>query len=361
MALVVVLAGGGTGGHVFPALALADTIAEREPQAHVRFVGTQRGIEARVVPAAGYPLDVVPALPVVGKRWLEQLCGLGAALRGTLAALRILRREQADLVIGVGGYVSVPTVAAALLLGIPTALLNVDAKPGRANRLLGRFARAVFTQFEESARWFPRGRCQRTGMPVRSVCRARPGEDPGVVRILVFGGSQGARALNRAVVSGLDQLGERDGFRITHQTGAADLEEVQRAYTAAGVKAEIAPFFAALPERYARVDLVVSRACASTIAELCLAGLPSILVPLTLANDHQMANARALEAAGAAVVVPEPEARERLPMEIRRLGSDPELRAQKGQAAARRAVPDAAERIWGACAAWLPSATGGVA
>ena len=154
MGLVVVIAGGGTGGHVFPALALADAIAEREPQARVRFVGTRRGIEARVVPAAGYPLDVVPALPVVGKRRLEQLRGIGAALRGTLAALRILRRERADLVIGVGGYASVPTVAAALLLGIPTALLNVDAKPGRANRLLGKFARAVFTQFEESARWF---------------------------------------------------------------------------------------------------------------------------------------------------------------------------------------------------------------
>ena len=361
MALVVVLAGGGTGGHVFPALALADAIGKREPQARVRFVGTERGIEKRVVPAAGYPLDFVPALPVVGKRPLEQLRGLAVAARGTLAAFRILRRERADLVIGVGGYASFPTVAAAILRGIPTALLNVDAQPGRANRLLGRFARAVFTQFEESARWFPRGRCLRTGMPVRSVCQARPGEDAGVVRVLVFGGSQGARALNRAVVNGLDQLGLQDGFRITHQTGADDLEQVRSAYAAAGVRAEIAAFFDDLPERYARTDLVVSRAGASTIAELCLAGLPSILVPLRLANDHQMANARALESAGAAVVVPEGEAAERLPREIRRLGSDPELRARMGEAAARRAVPDAAERIWDACAAWLPGATGGIA
>lgn len=353
MALVVVLAGGGTGGHVFPALVLADTIGKREPQARLRFMGTARGLETRVVPAAGYPLDLVPSAPVVGRGLFARLRALATVLRGGWVAAHLLRRHRVDLVIGVGGYASFPTVAAALALRIPTALLNVDARPGLANRWLGRFARAVFVQFEESARYFPAGRCVRTGVPVRSLPRSRAPAEPGVVRLLIFGGSQGARALNRAITAGLDRLGGSAGFRITHQTGAADLDEVRQSYARAGVVAEIAPFFDDLPERYARADLVVSRAGASTLAELCLAGLPSILVPLPLAHDHQMANARALEAAGAAVVVPNAQASERLAGEIQRLASDPELRERMGREAARHAAPDAAERIWAVCAGWF--------
>jgi UDP-N-acetylglucosamine--N-acetylmuramyl-(pentapeptide) pyrophosphoryl-undecaprenol N-acetylglucosamine transferase len=353
MAVTVVLAGGGTGGHVFPALALAAAIHAASPRVSVRFVGTARGLETRVVRAAGWPLDLVASRPLLGRGPREQVGALLALARGTAQSLALLRRMRADLVIGVGGYASVPAVLAAALLRIPTALVNVDARPGLANRLLGRFARAVFVQFEETRRHFPAGRCLATGVPIRGVPEAKPG-DPAQLRLLVFGGSQGARVLNRAIAGALDQLGARDGFRITHQTGASEFEEVRAAYARAGVAAEVAPFFDDLPERLANADLVVARAGGVTCAEICLAGVPSVLVPLPIASNHQMANARALEATGACVVVPDAEAPARLAAEIRRLARDPAERRRMAEAAARRGRRDAAERIWAHCAAWLP-------
>jgi UDP-N-acetylglucosamine--N-acetylmuramyl-(pentapeptide) pyrophosphoryl-undecaprenol N-acetylglucosamine transferase len=353
MAVTVVLAGGGTGGHVFPALALADAIHAASPRVAIRFVGTARGLETRVVRAAGWPLDTVASRPVLGRGLREQVGALYALARGIGQSLALLRRVRADLVIGVGGYASAPAVLAAVLLRIPTALVNVDARPGLANRLLGRFARAVFLQFEETAAYFPPGRSLVVGVPIRAIPQAKPG-DPSQVRLLVFGGSQGSRVLNRAIAGALDQLGARDGFRITHQTGPSELEEVRAAYARAGVSAEIAPFFDDLPERIANADLVVARAGAVTCAELCLAGVASVLVPLPIAQNHQMANARALEAAGACVVVPDAEAPARLATEIRNLARDPAARRRIAENAARRGRRDAAARIWAHCAGWLP-------
>jgi UDP-N-acetylglucosamine--N-acetylmuramyl-(pentapeptide) pyrophosphoryl-undecaprenol N-acetylglucosamine transferase len=353
MAVTVVLAGGGTGGHVFPALALADAIRHASPRTAIRFVGTARGLETRVVRAAGWPLDTVASGPMLGRGLVEKLRALLALLRGTAESMSLLRRARADLVIGVGGYASVPAVLAAALLRIPTALVNVDARPGLANRLLGRFARAVFVQFEETCAWFPAGRCVVTGVPLRAIPEAKPG-DPARLRLLVFGGSQGARRLNRAISGALDQLGPRDGFVITHQTGESEFEEVRARYREAALDAEVAPFFDDLPERLANADLVVARAGAVTCAELCLAGVASILVPLPIASNHQLANARALEAAGACVVVRDDEAAERLPEEIRRLARDPAARRRLAEGAARLGRRDAAARIWAHCAGWLP-------
>jgi UDP-N-acetylglucosamine--N-acetylmuramyl-(pentapeptide) pyrophosphoryl-undecaprenol N-acetylglucosamine transferase len=358
MALVVLIAGGGTGGHVYPAIALADAIHKACPRAVVRLVGTERGLEARVVPAAGWPLELVSAQPVLGRGFADKLRALVALARGTVQAVRLLRRTGASLVIGVGGYASVPAVLAAALLRVPIGLLEVNARPGRANRLLGRFARGVFVQFDAAARYFPAGRCVRTGVPIRDIPEARPG-DPSRVRLLVFGGSQGSRTLNRALTGALDQLAPRDGFRITHQTGPAHFDEVRAEYARAGVAADVAPFYDDLPERIAQADLVVSRAGAGTCAELCMAGVPSILVPLPLAEEHQAANARALEEAGAAVVVRDDEAAARLPGEIRRLARDPELRRRMAAAAARHGQRDAAARIWSLCSAWVPQAEEG--
>jgi UDP-N-acetylglucosamine--N-acetylmuramyl-(pentapeptide) pyrophosphoryl-undecaprenol N-acetylglucosamine transferase len=358
--MTVVLAGGGTGGHVFPALALAETIRKREPEAQVRFVGTERGLEARIVRAAGYPLDLVPSRPVLGRGPAAKLGALWAIGRGAIAARRVLQRLRADVVLGMGGYASVPTVLAALWLGVPVGLLEPNARPGRANRWLGRFVRSVFVQFEEAEPWFPRGRARRTGLPVREVPRGARGPASGAVSLLVFGGSQGARSLNRALSGALDRLGERDGFRITHQTGEADLEDVRSAYAAAGVPAEIAPFFDDLTDRLGAADLVVSRAGASTVAEICRAGVASVLVPYPYAaDDHQMANARALERAGACRVVRDADVASELAPTIRDLARDPGALRRMGEAAARLAAPDAAERIWDACCEWIPGARGG--
>jgi len=348
MALVVVLAGGGTGGHIFPALALAEAIRKREPDAHVRFVGTARGLETRYVPTAGYALDLVPSAAVTGRGVGRGLLGLLVLARGTLRARRLLRDLDADLVIGVGGYASVPAVAAALTLGIPTALLEPNARPGRSNRVLGRYAKRVFVAFEDAIPFFPPGRALLTGRPVRAMPRCL-GKNGGKIRVVVTGGSQGARAINRAVCAALPRLVAIPGLEITHQTGAADLEETRTAYALTGVHGDVAPFFDDLPARLARADLVVARA-GSTVAELCQAGVASILVPYPFAaDDHQLANAREIQRAGACVVVPDSELPERFERELIALLQDAPRRTRMGEAALARAKPHAAEEIWAQC------------
>jgi UDP-N-acetylglucosamine--N-acetylmuramyl-(pentapeptide) pyrophosphoryl-undecaprenol N-acetylglucosamine transferase len=363
MALSVALAGGGTGGHVYPALALAHAIRRHSPEVQIRFVGTEAGLEARVVPAAGYTLECVPARPVLGRGPSDQLHALVAIARGVLAARRLLRRIAPDVVLGMGGYASVPAVLAALSLRIPVGLVEPNAHPGRSNRWLGRFVRGVFVQFDESLAWFPRGVGLRTGIPVRAVPAPQVAEPhPGTVSLLVFGGSQGAHSLNRAISGALDQLGERDGFRITHQTGPRDLDEVRGAYAKAGVRAEIAPFFDDLPQRLAAADLVIARAGASTVAELCNAGVGSVLVPYPYAaDDHQMANARALERAGACRVVPDREVDTELAPTVRALAQDTSLLRRMGEQAERLAARDAADRIWQTCLGWIDRGVPGAA
>jgi UDP-N-acetylglucosamine--N-acetylmuramyl-(pentapeptide) pyrophosphoryl-undecaprenol N-acetylglucosamine transferase len=361
MAVTVVLAGGGTGGHVFPALALAEAIRKEDARANVRFIGTEQGLENRLVRQAGYVLDVVPARPVIGRGLLGALRGLLTLTIGVFRARRRLQEIRPSLVIGVGGYASIPGVVAAATLGVPTALLEPDARPGLANRALARLSRIVFVQFEEAVAQFPSGKARRVGLPVRSMPRSTEPPDPsGALRLLVLGGSQGAHSINRAICSSLDQLGERDGFRITHQTGERDLTEVREAYQRAGIDAVVVAFLDDLPERLTRAGLVVARAGAATVSELCAAGVPSILLPYPhAASDHQMANARSLEREGACVVVPDAEADRRLASEIRTLAQDAERRRRMAEAARRQATPDAAEQIWRTCAAWIPSAGGG--
>jgi UDP-N-acetylglucosamine--N-acetylmuramyl-(pentapeptide) pyrophosphoryl-undecaprenol N-acetylglucosamine transferase len=360
MAITVALAGGGTGGHVFPALVIADTIRKSQPAARVIFVGTEHGLESRLVPRAGYPLDFVPARPLAGRGWSARLRGLATLARGTLRARRLLRRNQVHLVIGIGGYASFPVVAAALTLRIPTAILEPNARPGLANRVLGRFARAIFVDFEEATSGFPHQKVHRVGTPTRAIPSRRdsPGS-PGIVRLLVLGGSQGARTLNRAMMASLEQLGERDGFRITHQTGSRQHDNVKHAYESRKVAADVVAFLDDVPARLSASDLVVARAGAGTIAEICAAGVPSILVPYPFAaNDHQMANAQALERTGGCVVVPDREALVRLVKEIRALAQDSSRRRLIGLAAHQLSRPDAAEQIWKICSAWIPGARG---
>ena len=347
MARVIVLSGGGTGGHVFPALALADAIRAQAPETEVRFIATDRGIGTHHQRAAGYAADVVPSAPLVGRGLTGKLRALWISLRGTWAARRVLRRVGADLVIGVGGYASVPAVAAALTMRIPTALLEADSEPGLANRMLGRYAARVFVQFDDARGSFPPGRAERTGWPVRAIPPHEDAKDEGL-RLLVLGGSQGAHSLNRAVCDGLAALREL-GLRITHQTGPADCDEVRTAYADAGVDADVDAFFDDIPARLARTDLVVGRA-GSSVAEFCAAGLVQVLVPYPFsAGGHQMRNARELERAGACQVIPDAEIGERLVPELTALCADPERRTRMAAASKERATPHAAADIWRGC------------
>jgi len=348
VALVVVLAGGGSAGHVVPALALAEAILKADPETRLHFIGTRGGPEERLVPRAGYPLEAVPSRPVLGRSPLAKLGALVTLARGVWVARRLLHEMAAQLVIGTGGYASVPAVLAAVTHGIPTALIEPNARPGRANRLLGRFARRVCVQFEDARSYFPEGRALRLGFPVREIPRASRGPEDGL-RVLVMGGSQGARSVNRAWTAGLARLGELHGLRITHQTGELDHDEVRTAYDQAGLQADIAPFYDDMPTRLTHTELLVARAGASTIAELCMAGVASVLVPLPLADNHQLANARELERAGACVVVRDDQAPEKLIDEVLRLGADPAARRRMAEAAASRAQPEAALQIWRNC------------
>jgi UDP-N-acetylglucosamine--N-acetylmuramyl-(pentapeptide) pyrophosphoryl-undecaprenol N-acetylglucosamine transferase len=359
------VAGGGTGGHVTPALALAERIATRGDS--VFLLGSDRGLETTLVPEAGFDLAALPSRQVMGQGVLARLGAAVAMARGSVAALRILRQRQATIVVSVGGYASVPAVLAALLLRLPFVLVEPNAHPGRANRAVARFARRIFVQFEAAGAVLAPGdeRVSAPGIPLRRALVAafadapprRPPELP--YRLLVFGGSQGARQINEAMLEAAPEL-HTLGLRIFHQTGSADRERVRAAYAQAGLDAEVVDFERDMPRRYHEADLALCRAGALTVGELTMAGLPALLVPYPFAaDDHQAANARALVEAGAARVLPSrPLTGADVVRSIDALLASPETLRSMSAAAAKLARPDAAERIIEACAELLDAAEG---
>lgn len=355
----VLIAGGGTGGHLFPGLAVADALRARGAQ--VSFVGTRRGLEARVVPQHGYALDFVDVVGLKGKgaRALRDVLRLPGALLATLA---LLRRLRPDVVVGVGGYASGPVVLAAALRGLPTAVLEQNSVPGVTNRLLGRVVRQVFTAFPEAAAYFPRGKLRLLGNPIRQALAAaaggpRPAERP--PGLLVLGGSQGARAVNDLVteaVAALVRAGQAPP-RILHQTGRDDEEPVRARYAALSLgppQVTVKAFVDDMAAAYAECDLCVGRAGATTLAEIAALGLPSILIPFPhAADDHQTRNARYLEAEGAALVLTQAEAAQRPGALAELLGGllrDPAARETMAARSRRLGHPEAAQAV---CAAIL--------
>ena len=355
-----VVAGGGTGGHVTPALALAERIAARGDR--VVILGGRRGLETRLVPRAGFELVALPARPLMGRSALGALFALPAIGAACASAWRALGRLRAEIVISVGGYAAVPAVVAASARGIPVALVEPNAVPGRANRATARRARIAFAGFEATA--FALAPVARrvlvTGIPLRrdlvaafagGAARRVPSPPH---RLLVFGGSQGAHQINQAMTEVARGLGA-GRIELFHQTGEADREAVAAAYAAAGIRAEVVAFEPDMPRRYRWADLAVCRSGALTVAELAMAGLPALLVPFPhAADDHQRANARALAEAGAArVLASRPLAAAELARALSEVLEKPDELAAMGRAAARLARPDAAERIVGECAALL--------
>ena len=300
--LRVVIGGGGTGGHLYPGIAIAREILARRPDASVTFAGTARGIETRVVPREGFQLDLLRIAGLKGRSPLAALAGIARLPLSFADAWRILSRRTPDVVVGVGGYASGPVVMLAALRGIPTLIAEQNAVPGLTNRILSRVVSAAAVTFESTVSFFGR-RGFVAGNPVRpeflSIDEAqRPVGPP---RVLIFGGSQGAHAINVAMVEAAPRLAAAGGLDITHQTGERDVELVRSAYRDAGLEARVEPFLYAMDAEMKRADLVVSRAGATTIAELTAAGRASILVPLpTAADDHQKKNAEVLARAGAA-------------------------------------------------------------
>jgi UDP-N-acetylglucosamine--N-acetylmuramyl-(pentapeptide) pyrophosphoryl-undecaprenol N-acetylglucosamine transferase len=352
--LRVVIAGGGTGGHLYPGIAVARELLKRRPDAQISFAGTARGIEARVVPHEGFALDLVRVGGLKGKAITHRMYGLLLLPLGMLDSWRLVSARRPRLVIGVGGYSSGPVVVAAALRGIPTMLLEQNAVPGLTNRILARFVKAAAVTFD-STRAFFGAKGFVSGNPVRpEFLGAVPprGEsdanDGSRFRVLVFGGSQGAHAINVAMVEAAPRLAA-DGsrLRLTHQTGERDVEMVRAAYRAAGLQAEVEPYLFDMGARIAAADLIVCRAGATTLAEITAAGKPAILVPLpTATDDHQRKNAEALASAGAAELLLQAEMNGRsLSERLLTLAVDRERRARIARAARAMARPDAATVI----------------
>ena len=349
------IAGGGTGGHVTMALALGEEIARSGES--VLFVGSERGLEAKLVPPAGFELVTLPVRPYAGRGPLAKLGALFAFAAATVSALRLLRRRGIDIVLSVGGYAAAPAAAAAIALRRPLVLVEPNAIPGRTNRAMARFAARVFTAFAAAEPAFSaRARVATTGAPLRrslldAMAAAGPRRAPSApFRLLVVGGGQGARQLNDAMIEALPALAG-DPIEVFHQTGAADRERVAEAYRRAGVRAAVVDFDPALAGRYRWADLALCRAGALTVAELALAGLPALLVPYPYAaDDHQRANARALAAAGGGRLLDPADFDGKLLADaLGALLERPEALLEMGRRAQSLGRPDAAARIVEAC------------
>jgi UDP-N-acetylglucosamine--N-acetylmuramyl-(pentapeptide) pyrophosphoryl-undecaprenol N-acetylglucosamine transferase len=342
------LAGGGSGGHVFPALAVAAELERRGWR--VSFAGDPRGMERALVAARGIDFVALTARPVVGRRPLARLGALATLARSALTARRELRRRDVDVVIGTGGYASAPAVLGAAWSGRPVLLVEPNARPGAANRWLSRFAAAAAVAYEDAAAEL---RCTAfvAGVPVRPEFFAVPALDAAAPpRLLALGGSQGSRSLNRLLPAAVGRALERvPDLTVAHQCGARLEAEAREAWRASGVeggRVEIVPFVEDVAGALARASLVVSRAGAITLAEICAAGRPSVLLPLELAGGHQRANARALEAAGAAERIDEATATpEALGELLSRLLADGAGLAQRGARAHALAHPEAAAEV----------------
>lgn len=305
--LRIVLTGGGTGGHLFPALALAEELKIRNKGCEILFIGSTTGIEKEIISRYGYPLELLDIEGFKGKGGVGKLSAGLKAIKAVIIAARILKPFHPDGVIGTGGYSSGPVVLAARLLGIKTAILEQNTIPGLTNRILARVANKVFVTFEESKKFFPGGGAIMAGNPVRREIIEAGGRKKGGERftILVFGGSQGAKAVNTAFLDAMEYLPDiRDSMKIIHQTGDADYISVKETYARKGIKADVFRFIDDMAEAYSLADLVICRAGATSIAEITALGLASILVPYPFAaNDHQEINALCLAEKGAAIMM----------------------------------------------------------
>jgi len=343
----VIIAGGGTGGHIFPAISIAEEILKRHIENQVLFVGTKKGLEIKLLSKRDYTLELISSGGIKGKGIVGSLKGIALALKGVFDSLRIISRFKPDLVLGVGGYASGPLVFAAALLSIPTAICEQNSVPGITNRVLSRFVKRVFASFEESNRFFSQKKTIVVGNPVRSsiLVNKEYSQVHNGFTILVFGGSQGAHKLNLLVPKAFGTLRRNDVFLI-HQTGKEDLEDVRKAYEWYGIRADVLPFIEDIATVYKNANLVIGRAGAGTVAEITALGKPSILVPYPFsAYNHQLENAKVLEKAGAAIVVEEKDAvPERLTDILKGLLNKDRLK-EMSERARVLGKPDAAQKI----------------
>jgi len=346
--LKLLIAGGGTGGHVFPALAIAREWMSRGTERQVVFVGTQLGLEARLVPEAGFPLETIRSAGLKGMGAVGFARNVAKIAPAMWDSFSILGRHEFVAALGVGGYAAGPAMLAAVLHGLPTMIFEPNAEPGFTNRVLARMVTRIATAYETPTKLWG-SKATLTGIPVRAEFFALPLRAPAEpFHILITGGSQGARAINRAVVDAMDLLAvQKDRISIVHQTGEGDYNAVREAYARHEINAEVLPFIGNIAERFAQADLIVCRSGAITAAEVAAAGRPSISIPFRAStDDHQLRNAQEMERAGAARMITEPQlTAESLTREIFSLLDQPEELQELAANARRLSKPRAAQDI----------------
>lgn len=350
------IAGGGTGGHLFPGIALAEEFKKKNGNAGIVFVGTERGIEARVLPREGYPLKFIRAEGIAGKSFLTKAKSMAKIFLTLLDSNRILNDATPDIIIGVGGYASGAIMLVARMKSIPTMIHEQNSIPGATNRILGKFVDRICVTYQESLSFFPSGKTYLTGNPIRTkILRGDRGAalrlfslDKEMFTVFVFGGSSGAQSINRAIVSALNYIVDfKSKIQFLHQTGAKDYENVREAYQKAGFKGIAAPFIYQMAEAYAVADIVISRAGATTLAEITALGKPALLVPYPhSAGRHQEFNAIKLREMGAASVIFDNEMTgESLAGHIKEMFNNDLTRREMQKASRGLGRPDAGSRI----------------
>ncbi|MGB3211870.1 MAG: undecaprenyldiphospho-muramoylpentapeptide beta-N-acetylglucosaminyltransferase [Desulforhopalus sp.] len=353
----LLLTGGGTGGHLFPAVATAQEFREQMPDTEVLFVGTKRKVDTKSLGAYGFASESIHCYGLKGKNPLELVKAFAVMPVSCLQALGIIRRFKPDIIFGVGGYVTGPVVAAGKALGIPVVIHEQNSVPGLANRKLGRMADRVCLSLPGSGAEFSAEKILYTGNPVRSTildlaAKSQPLKD-GKRTLLILGGSQGAQAVNTLITEALCSLteGELQEIRVIHQTGDRDEEQVKDAYTKRGIDAQVAGFFVQMHEVYEQADLVVSRAGATTLSEIAVLGKPAILIPYpSAADNHQEKNGHYYVSGGGAIQFSQKKlTATQLAEAVLALIHNPEKLAEMGGAMTRLAFPDAAKRIVSCC------------
>ena len=352
----IILAGGGTGGHLFPGIAIAEEFRRRGESPEVIFIGTEKGIEASIVPREGYPIRYLGAEGVVGKSLTKKI---SAGIKTTFSvyeAHRLLRGLRPDAVIGLGGYASFGPVLAGSFLSLPTVIMEQNAVPGLANRILSRVADIICVTYHESIAFFPKNKTYITGNPVRQGILTAHKEsayelfdlERGRFTVFVFGGSLGARKINNAICNAFNYIHDmREKIQFIHQTGKSDYDAVRETYRKWGFKGTLAPFIHRMPEAYAVADLVISRAGATTLAELTAVGRASLLIPYPhAAGHHQEQNAERLSEMGAARIIHDHELDgETLANQVRELYENPGIRTEMARSCRSLGRPDAAHKV----------------
>lgn len=347
---------------MYPGIALAKALMKHDPETDITFVGTERGLESRVLPREGFPLKTIQAGGLVGKKGIGRLTGVFKLPLGVLQSLGFLIGHRPHLVVGVGGYVSGPLVASAWMLRIPIVIHEQNAYPGVTNRILGKLANAIAVTFKESEKFFPANKVTETGNLIREEFTNAPEPAPHdptqPFQVLIVGGSQGANSINRAMIDSLEHLKPfKDRLRFVHQTGEKDLDDVRKGYETHGFTTDVQPFIYDVFEAYRNASLVVCRSGAGTLSELTACGKASVLVPFPYAaHNHQVLNARVLEDEGAAEVILDHEVDgKQIANAIRNAIEQPDSLNQRAKNSFRLGRRDATQKVLAMCLQHLNS------